>query len=213
MHDIDSTARELVDELLDSEHEGLDPEAEMFGEVGADSETDLAAELLEVGDEAELDHFLGKLVKGAGRFLKSPAGKMLKTALKGVASKALPMAGSALGNMVLPGVGGAVGGQLATSLGPSLGLEAEAVSDEELQMEVAKRYVRAAKQSARQVAQDPRVTSSPRAVVRDAVSSAIGKNLPGLLKASPAGPVIVRGEGAASGRWVRRGNRIILFGV
>lgn len=219
MHDIDTTARELVDELLAPEHEeleseGLDPEGYDEGD-SSDSETDLAAELLEIDDEAELDHFLGKLVKRAGRFLKSPTGKLLKSALKGIAKKVLPIAGSALGNIAAPGVGGAIGGQIASALGPSLGLEAEGMSDEELQMEVAKGVIRTARHAARHVARDPRAGSAPRAAVRDAVSRALGKHLPGLVKATPHGPMNTRGEvsGASSGRWVRRGNRIIVFGV
>lgn len=56
-------------------------------------EEELASELMEVGSEAELDHFLGGLFhtisnvgKGVGKFLRSPAGHALGGILKQVAS-------------------------------------------------------------------------------------------------------------------------------
>ena len=75
-------------------------------------ETELAYELLSVSTEAELEEFLGKLVKGVGKFMKSGVGKAIGGVLRGVAKTALPMVGSALGSLVLPGVGTALGGQL-----------------------------------------------------------------------------------------------------
>ena len=64
-------------------------------------EMTLAAELLEITNEAELDRFLGGLIKkvggAVGKFVKSPMGKAIGGVLKGVAKKALPIAGRALG--------------------------------------------------------------------------------------------------------------------
>ena len=55
-----------------------------YGETGAFSEAEameLAAELLSVSNEAELDRFLGNLIKRAGqvagKFIKSPVGQQL----------------------------------------------------------------------------------------------------------------------------------------
>jgi hypothetical protein len=74
----------------------------VFDEV---QEMELAAELLEIHSEEELEQFLASLIKKAGKaiggFVKSPIGKALGGALKGVAKVALPMAGKVLGNMVL----------------------------------------------------------------------------------------------------------------
>src|SRR5262249_44975728 len=60
-------------------------------------EMELAAELLTVSNEAELEQFLGSLIRKASRavggFIKSPIGQALGGALKGVAKQALPMLG------------------------------------------------------------------------------------------------------------------------
>lgn len=112
-------------------------EQAVFDEV---EEMELASQLLEVQSDAELDEFLGKLVKraasAAGKFIKSPVGKQLVGALKGVAKKALPIAGAALGNMIVPGVGGAIGGKLASAAGSMFGLELEGLSQEDREFEV-----------------------------------------------------------------------------
>src|SRR5882672_9047531 len=64
-------------------------------------EMELAAELLEVTNEQELENFLGGLIGMAGKALgglvKGPIGKSLGGVLKGVAKQALPIAGGALG--------------------------------------------------------------------------------------------------------------------
>lgn len=213
MHDIDGTATELVDELLE-ENEALDPEGldELVGGP-SESEVDMAAELLEVSSDAELDFFLGKMMRGASQLMRSPAGRLLKGALRNVAKRALPMAGAALGNMVVPGLGGAIGGKLASSLGSAIGLEFEGLNEEEQQMELAKRVVSTARQALTQVARDPRVVADPRSAVRDAVANAVGRNLPGLLRPALGGNAVRAMRGNVSGRWVRRGHRIILYGV
>ena len=54
--------------------------------------------LLGVANEEELDHFLGDLIKKAGRavgkFVKSPVGKAIGGVLKTAAKTALPLAGT-----------------------------------------------------------------------------------------------------------------------
>ena len=68
-------------------------ESEVFNEA---EQMELAAELLEVRDEAELEQFLGSLIKKAGsalgKVVKSPVGKAIGGFLKSAAKKALPMA-------------------------------------------------------------------------------------------------------------------------
>jgi len=78
------------------------------GESGVFSETEemeLAAELLGVASEQELDRFLGSLIQRAGRavgqFVKSPTGQALGGILKGAAKQALPVVGSALGGYLV----------------------------------------------------------------------------------------------------------------
>jgi hypothetical protein len=89
-----------------------DQEFETYGPFSEAEEMELAAELLSVSDEAELEQFLGGLIKKAGRavggVIKSPLGQAL---------------GSAAGNALLPGVGGVVGGKLASASGKMFGLD------------------------------------------------------------------------------------------
>jgi hypothetical protein len=210
-------AAELVEEVLQEEtggdHEGA---YEVYGE-GTSQEEELASELLELSSDHELDHFFGKVFKGVTKFIKSPTGKLLTGALRGLAKKALPIAGSALGNLVVPGLGGMVGGNLAGGLGSAIGLEGEGLVGEEEQ-EVAKRVVRVAQQAARQVAQDPQAAVNPREAVKSAVSNAVRSHLPAIAGTGQAGiepPGLLQGQapGRRSGRWIRRGNRIVLLGV
>ena len=58
---------------------------------------ELAAELLEVSNEQELEQFLGDFIKKAGKaiggFVKSPIGQAIGGVLKSAANVALPIAG------------------------------------------------------------------------------------------------------------------------
>src|SRR5262249_29905756 len=118
-------------------------------------EMELAAELLEVSDEQELDQFLGKLISkvagaarglagAAGGFLRSPAGQALGGLLKSAARKALPVVGRAVGTYFGGSGGGALGGKLASTAGQIFGLELEGMSGEDQEFEVARRFVRLA---------------------------------------------------------------------
>jgi hypothetical protein len=117
MHDIDRTQLETWETGYEAgpyefEFEGGSTFEGPFSEA---EEMELASALLEVGDEAELDQFLGDLFKKASRavggIIKSPIGKALGGMLKGVAKKALPMVGGALGSFipVLASAGGRYG--------------------------------------------------------------------------------------------------------
>jgi len=77
-------------------------ENEFEGEVSGEmQEMELAAELLAVSNEQEMEQFLGGLIKSVGRaatnFAKSSAGKALGGILRSAAKCALPIVGSALG--------------------------------------------------------------------------------------------------------------------
>lgn len=182
----------------------------MEGEYEGDSlqsEAELAAELLEITSDQELDQFFGSLVKGAGKLLKSPLGKVMK----GIAKKALPIAGAALGNLVVPGLGGAIGGNLANMASNALGLEGEGLPPEQVEMETAKRVVRVAKQATRSLAAHPSKAGDPRTALKSAVASALKRHLPGL--AGNGGDDALAASDSQGGRWVRRGNRIVIYGV
>jgi uncharacterized protein (DUF697 family) len=200
-----------------------DQELETYGEYSQEGpfseaeEMELAAELLSVSNEAELDQFFGKVINAAGRafggIIKSPVGKALGGALKGVAKQALPAVGGALGNALLPGVGGVVGSKLASAAGKAFGLELEGLSYEDQEFEVAKGVVRLAGAAASNAAQASPSTP-PRQVVQTAMTEAAKAQAPGLL--SGAHPQAAAGEKCqhqSAGRWIRRGNTITLVGV
>jgi hypothetical protein len=194
-------------------------EAETYGEYsqeGTFSEADemeLAAELLSVSNEAELDQFLGKLLKKAGAFVSSALGKDLMDQVKQVAGQALPLLGSAIGNMVVPGVGGVVGGKLAGSL---MGLELEGLSYEDQEFEVAKQIVRLSGAAARNAAQAGDYGPPPQ-IAHEAFAAAAEQYAPGLLRNRRQPYYSRRGRRCSNcsntGRWVRRGNAILLLGV
>ena len=229
MHDIDQTQ-------LEYEFEGENPEYEQYeqyeqfeweGESGPvfseAEEMELAAELMEVRDEQELDRFLSDVIKGAGRALgkvvRSPLGQAVGGMLKGVAKKALPLAGTAVGTWLGGPLGAQVGSGLATMAGNALGLEAESWSQEDREFEGAKQFVRLAADSVNNAAQmAPGV--DPRAAAQAGLARAAQTLAPGLLQSSApfAQPwrhldMAAGANGGNSGRWLRRGNRIVLYGV
>lgn len=235
MHNFDRTTMETGYEFENEEFESdeyeYEYEGEGEGEAYAESpfseaeEMELAAELLSVSDEAELDQFLGKLFRRAGRrlgkFIKSPIGKQLGGILKGAAKQALPMLGGALGNLVAPGVGGALGSQWASKAGSMLGLELEGLSREDQEFEMARQFVRFAGAAAGNAAEVSTATPPPQAAQQAAVSAA-QTYAPGLLKpkGTSGGNHAGSGHGGEQGcrhrnkgTWVRSGNKIILYGA
>jgi hypothetical protein len=216
MHDIDRTQMEFAPEMESFEFSGG---AEVFGEQEA---MELAAELLEVTNEQELDHFLGDLISKAGKavgsFISSPTGQALGGLLKGAAKKVLPMAGQAIGGY-FGGAGGAkIGGQLASAAGNVFGLESEG-GDREL--EAATNFVKLAGEAVKNAATNPQGTNA-RAVATAALTEAAKVHAPGLLGpaagATPAAGGAAAGPAAAvgrarTGRWLRRGSKIVLYGV
>lgn len=130
-----------------------------------EEEMELAAELLGVQSEEQLNEFLGKLFKKAvgavKRFAKSPVGGSLFKILKGAAKTALPMLGTAAPGAALGGpLGAHLGGTVAGAAGKAFGLELEGLSPEDQEFEVARRYVRFAG-SASQAATEAAATAPP----------------------------------------------------
>ncbi len=104
------------------------PQHEVGGQVGIfsrDQEAELAYELLAVNSEAEMNYFLGKLLKTAGsaigQAVRSPTGQAITGALKGVASKAIKDGAVAIGSN-LGGRSGQLGWRKSWFLGwPAIG--------------------------------------------------------------------------------------------
>jgi len=229
MHDMDRTQTEFW-ELNGHEMEGEwigEGEYGGYGEAeGVFSEAEemeFAAQLLEVGSEAEMDQFLGNLFRKAssaiGGAIRSPVGQALGGMLKNVARQALPAAGSALASRF--GAPPEIGQQLASAAGSIFGLELEGLSSEDQEFEAARQYVRLAGEAAKNAAQAP-TGAPPQATARQALTTAARDHAPGLVRqpggmAGPAGGSSAgMGSGAAgqrSGRWMRRGNKIVLYGI
>ncbi len=221
MHDLDRTTLETqFNEMFEGEGEGEGEAPFNEGEA-----MELAAELLTVSSEGELNNFLGDLAKrawgGAKAFANSAAGKAVLSGLRSVAKQALPTVGGLIGNAVVPGIGGAIGSRLASGVGNLFGLELEGLSGEDREFEVAKQFVNlagAALQNAAQAAP----TANPNVVAKTAIIEAAKTFAPGLVsKLGGAGGAPLAGLGATAGRpsgahhgrWYRRGNAIVLVGV
>jgi len=226
MHDLDRTQSMFEWEAEEPEYamefeEGFGEELEFSEELEQESpfdeatEMELASELLSVSDEAELEQFLGSLIKKVGRsvgkLIKSPVGRALVSGLKGVAKKVLPIAGGALGGWVGGPAGAALGSKLASMAGKTFGLELEGLSPEDQEFETARRVVRLAGAAARHAASVPPSVSAAVAAQK-ALSYAARRHAPGLIRGFGGLPVPMPGRGG-SGRWIRRGRKIILFGV
>jgi hypothetical protein len=224
MHDLDRTQGEFEPEMntLESEPFEFEGDQEYSGETDTESpfnetdEMELASQLLEITDEAELDQFLGNLIKKAGRavgtFVKSPVGRALGGILKGAAKKALPVLGGAVGTYFGGPAGAAIGSRLATGAGKLFGLELEGMSAEDQEFEVARRYVRFAGTAAKNAAITP-PTVPPQTAARTATVAAARRHAPGLLRGAAVPPTASAGIPGRSGRWIRRGRKIILLGI
>jgi hypothetical protein len=195
----------------------------MFGYTAMESpfneaeEMELATQLLDVADEAELDQFLellfekAKRKKGKRRGLSRIA-RPLGGILKGVVKQALPMVGGALGSLIpIPGVGTALGSTLGSALSQALEAELVGMSPEDQEFETARRIVRLAGTAAQQAAAAP-PTADPQATAQAAVTTAAQQDAPGLLGAMPTSSAMA-GQRGHSGRWIRRGRKILLLGV
>lgn len=222
MHDIDRTQTES-NYYQDFENYQYDEmESEGFEMVFDEAtEMELTSDLLEVMDDSELDQFLGDLIRKVapkvGRFMRSKTGRMLGGALKGMARKALPHIQGALKNVVPSGFGNVASRALGQAAGQYLGLELEGLSPDDQEFEVARHFVRFAGDAVKKAATLPPSTD-PRKAVKIAIQEAASKHAPGILAGPPAVPVRTQAAGQMvsdgnSGRWVRRGNKIILYGA
>lgn len=223
MHDIDRSTLEFESEADAYEMDEFEASG-VYGEgpFNEEEEMALAEELLGISGEAELDQFLGKLFKKAWRGVRKAgsvigqAAKPLMGALKPLAKKALPALGGALGTFVAPGAGTAIGSALGSAVGNALEMEFEGMNPEEMEFETARRVVRIAGNAAQQVARGARPDADVTALVRAALTRAARENVPDLALNGEMETAVhpTRNSGPQrSGRWIRRGNKIILLGV
>jgi hypothetical protein len=226
MHNLDRTQMEMEwdgeyeDEYGDEyelEYEGFPEELEyeyeyeyeFEGTLTDAEEMELAADFLEITDDEELELFLGKIFKKVRNKVKKYVPKSIRRAvgsrLKGLARKGLSMAGTAVGGYFGGPAGAAIGRSAGSALGRAFGLELEGLSPEDQEFEVARRIVRVSAEAAKQAAKAP-AGAPPQLVAQKAVDIAVKKHAPGL--AGAAGT-----RGGRSGKWRRRGNTIVLYGV
>jgi hypothetical protein len=170
----------------------------LTGEINLNTEIALAAELLGVSNEDELNQFLGKLVRGIGRgfqrFARSGLGNALISAVRPLAKAALPTIGGALGSFIpIPGVGTAIGAAAGRALGSAL--EYQGMSAEDRDFEIARRVVRTAIQTAAHVDGLPEGEVAMEDELWNAVKAIGGRLLPGAVSLLTSG---VSG-GAAAG--------------
>ncbi len=236
MHDIDRTTLEFGQEASFETEQYEFGQGEWSGEGGGllseADEMELANELLSVSNEQELDQFLGSFLKKAasvaGNVIRSPVGQAIGGVLKGVAKKAIPLAGGAIGGYFGGPLGAKIGSGLASAAGSALGLEAEGeMSGEDREFEGAKTFVKIAADTVNRAAQAR--GGDPRQIAQAAATAAARQFAPALLgqgQGQSQGQGQNRGaqgqqgrtgangsRGAPSGRWMRQGRKIVLYGA
>jgi len=124
-----------------------------------------------------------------------------------VARQALPSVGRAIGNYVAPGVGGDIGATIASTAGDVFGLELEGLSQEDREYEEARAFVRFADHVCRAAAAAP-PAAPPEQVAQTAMIAGARRYAPGLLAVLTRRRPVTAGRGR--GRWVRRGQNILI---
>lgn len=191
--------------------------------------------------EQFLGNLLSKAASFAGKVIRSPVGQAIGGVLKGVAKKALPLAGGAIGGYFGGPLGAKIGSGLASAASNAMGLEMEMGEDREF--EGAKQFVRLAGDTINRATQarggDPRAIAQAAAVAaaRQLAPGLLGKGaamapggfhgaMSGHAGMGSMGPMgmggscgatgpgaSARGPRGQSGRWMRHGQKIVLYGA
>jgi len=181
------------------------------GILSETNEVELAAELLAVRDEQELDRFLGGLIRkvgsSLGRVVRPPIAQAIGGIIKGLVTTSLPVAGRALGTSGGGPLGSAIGKGLASVAGQALGMELEGLSHEDQEFEAARRFVLFAKAAVKNAASSP--AHDPMTAAQAAVAAAAKRLAPGLL--SRMGRAAANTNRIHSGRWIREGRNVIVM--
>ena len=182
---------EFLDTTPDSSHQEHAHAAMAFG-----------AGLLELSNQAELDHFLVKLVSFvSGNTVAAPLGKSLVRVLGRAARHVLPIgsAGAALATYTHD-----VHADPKIRAARIFGLELEGLSPEDKEFEIAQQFIRLASDTIRNAVAPSGQTGSPPVRAEVALQQAARQHAPGLLTFdAPAS--------SSGGRWRRQGRRITVF--
>lgn len=158
-----------------------------------DEEDQLAANLLDVSNEADLDQYIDRLIgqasHAAGAPIADPVQHDLGDIFKGIAKTLLPLAGGALGFFAGGPAGAALGGNLASMAGHALGLELEGLSPEDAEFETARHFIRFAGAAVKNAAGAQSSQQTQRAVEHAAATHA-----PGLTKMLAGSPAALRAD-------------------
>lgn len=229
MHDLDKTLQEMEyedefefeeemefeDEFEEEYEDEFEDEYEYEDEFevaaypfSEEEEMELATELLAINSEEELDQFLGKLVKrawrGVKKFGKSKLWKGIKGGLKKVAKVALPIVGKVAGGFFGGPAGSMIGSRLGSWASRFFEMELEGLSPEDQEFEIARRFVRLAGAAATNAVKAPKY-APVHATVKSSIKKAAKKHAPGLVKN--------KSRSGRGGRWIRKGNKIIVIGA
>jgi hypothetical protein len=202
-----------------------DPELEMFegeeqqprrsgGRVLSDTaEMSLAADLLEIRDQADLKQFLGNLArhvaKTIGVQLSSPHADAIRDVLAGAVTRALRHIGRTPRTHPAP-FGSTVGSRLASIPSSQLGLELEGLSSEDREFETARRLVRFAAEAAKNAIMGK--SRDPVAAAWAGACAAARLYAPGLLRALERQRTGEYPHSAERlGRWIRKGDNVVVL--
>jgi len=190
MNDIRRTSR-LRPEAFQfaSEPHGASRFHSKLGRVFTDAEEmELAVELLKVASEAQLEQFIGDLLKKAWRGIKSAGSNLIRPlggVLKAVAKEALPFAATAAGAFFGGPAGGAIAGKLGSLVSQALEAAAAGMAAADRDLEKCRQFVRMAGKAARAAAAAP-TGVNPIALAEKILADSAKEKL--ARKASPVGP-------------------------
>ena len=143
--------------------------------------------------------------------------RRLGRSLKRVAKRVAPLAGTAAGAYFGGPQGAALGGQVGRGVGGIFELELHGLSPAQQELEVARKFVKLAVNATSNAARGSQTGASPQRIARTSLEKAARRHAPGLLR--PSSDSTMRREdhrrkpAKSSGRWVKRGDKIILYGV
>jgi hypothetical protein len=214
MHDLD---RQQLEQHERAGLFGESPRREPGHQLSESYEMELAAELLEVNSEEELEQFLGDLLaratSAASRAYNSDAVQSALPGLKAIGRVVLPRAASYVANRFAPGTGDIAGAGAHAAVDQWLKEELEGLSGEDREFESARRYVRFANDALSRAAQMP-ANVPPPVAGQVAVTDAARQHMPGAVpfvgEAFEEEPRHDGAQGREEGRWVRRGRTIVI---
>jgi len=148
------------------------------------------------------------------KVVRSTEGQAIGGILKGAASRSCRQSISTVGGYFGGATGAKFGGDTARAAGRAFGLELEGLSGEDREFEVARRYVNFAGEAVKNLAMAPSGRTRERRPMRRRWLRRKPMR-PGLLSPRQAGiepQTYSSYPSGQSGRWMRRGNKIILYG-